>query len=191
MIATDRKRLNILLKDCTKGFYQQMYFWGKDVMHPSGNQLLKYGFEKTPSQGLKGTSCYTLPIEKEGETVELYGSCAAYYSKDSNVVFLRQRNRFYHWISDQKLIAGRWSQSELGKCSVEQLFTSMLPFLKWWINYEQWILNQHGEHYRQQCYKEWSQVNSKLTWLNPEHAMQWVKEFLDHKEHHVRPKHYA
>ena len=38
MSAIDSKRLRLLLKDAAQGFYQQMYFLGKDVIHPAGNQ---------------------------------------------------------------------------------------------------------------------------------------------------------
>jgi len=58
-MSSENQKLRLLLKDCASGFYQQMYFLGKDVSHCCGNQLIEYGFEKSPSTGLTGTSCYT------------------------------------------------------------------------------------------------------------------------------------
>ena len=185
----DNRRLNILLKDCAKGFYQQMYFWGKDVTHSQGNQLRAYGFKKSPSKGLPGTSCYTYTCEDS--MIELYGSCAAFYSEHTNIVFLRQRGRFYQWISPEKLIAGRWKQEDLKSIKPSAMLQAMTPFLEWWIDYEQWIQEQHGNHYREQCHQEWKKVNSRLSWLKPTVAMQWVKTLILEKDKHVRPKHFA
>jgi hypothetical protein len=185
---TDHNRLKILLKDCASGFYQQMYFWGKDVSHPKGNQLEAYGFTKSPSRGLTGTSCYT--YESQTELIELYGSCAGYYSSPSNIVFLRQRNRFYEWLPEQKLVAGCWSQKDLHSRDADDMFSSLAPFLEWWLSYEQWILDLHGKDYREQCLTDWNKVNSKLTWLDPESAVKWIKGFLEKKDLHIRPKHF-
>jgi len=104
MVSSDHKKLKLLLKDCANGFYQQMYFLGKDVIHSNGNQLIEYGFVKSPSKGLKGTSCYT--YESTEGTLELYGSCAGYYSTESRTVFLRKRCRFYQWLPNHRLVAG-------------------------------------------------------------------------------------
>jgi len=163
-----------------------MYFWGKDVTHPKGNQLQAYGFKKSPSQGLSGTSCYTYTTSEK--TIELYGSCAAHYSKLSNIVFLRKRGKFYQWQSNKKLIAGCWSQQDICSCDACTMFNSLSPFLEWWILYEKWIIANHGEFYRKQCYNEWGKVNSQQQWLDPKLAIHWLENFLVKKEHHTRPK---
>lgn len=53
-----------------------MYFWGRDVLH-EGHLLLRYGFEKRPSTGLQGTSCYSKAWQKG--MIELHGACAGWY----------------------------------------------------------------------------------------------------------------
>lgn len=184
----ESNRLKILLKDCARGVYQQMYFWGKDVTHEKGNQLEKYGFKKSPSQGLRGTSCYT--YESEGEVVELYGSCAGYYTDSSSLVFLRQRNRFYEWLPERRLVAGRWCQNDLDGCDTDEMFYYLMPFLQWWIGYEEWILECNGPEYRERCYREWCKVNSRLSWLDPESALRWIREFQIRGEGQVRPRHF-
>ena len=47
-----------LFRDLSEGIQQLMYFWGLDVIHPEGNFLLTNGFDRSPSKGMKGTSCY-------------------------------------------------------------------------------------------------------------------------------------
>lgn len=158
-MSPDKKRLRILLKDCANGFYQQMYFWGKDVSHPSGNQLEDYGFTKSPSAGLTGTSCYTLHSEQA--SIELYGSCAGYYTHSSNLVFLRQRCRFYKWLPDHRVVAGQWSQNDVQLNDPNTMLSTLIPFLEWWVDYEKWIEERHGKKYRETCYSQWKQLKSK------------------------------
>ena len=185
-MITDSKKLKILLKDCAQGFYQHMFFLGKDVMHPRGNQLNKYGFEKSPSLGLKGTSCYGLKTDEQ--LIELYGSCAGVYSEASQLVFLRERCKFYHWLPEHHLIAGQWSLDDVDSGSAESIFEAVTPLLKWWVHYEKWIAENFDTKYREQCYKDWSKIKSRPCWLPPELAVSWVSEFLEKRDLMDRPK---
>ena len=182
----DSQKLNLLLKDCANGFYQQMYFLGKDVIHSEGNQLLEYGFEKSPSLGLKGTSCYGRK-SNEG-LVELYGSCAGIYSETSQLVFLRKRCRFYHWLPEQRLVAGLWSQENVNAGNPEEIFTALEPLLRWWLDYEGWIEKRFGSAYREQCYRDWDRIKSKATWLPPSATVEWIGAFLEKGGHMTRSK---
>lgn len=172
-----------------------MYFLGKDVMHPRGNQLQAYGFSKSPSKGLRGTSCYT--YESEGEIIELYGSCAGFYSKqprvssrvDSKVVFLRRRCRFYQWLPEHRAVAGLWSQEDIIIPEPTEMLALLTPLLEWWDSYEQWIEERFGEQYREKCYAEWNKVNKSRAWLPPQLAREWIQGLLSQKASHVRPKH--
>ncbi len=185
-MTIDSKRLRILLKDCANGFYQEMFFLGKDVLHPEGNQLINYGFNKTPSKGLKGTSCYGR--KSNNQQLELYGSCAAIYSDTSRLVFLRERCKFYHWLPDHQLIAGQWSLENIESSTPEDIFTSLTPLLEWWVSYENWIQDNFGSKYRERCYKEWAKIKSRPCWLSPSSATEWVKLFIEQKDMMSRPK---
>ena len=187
--SAEHTKLSLLLKDCAKGFYQQMYFLGKDVINPRGNQLQNYSFKKSPSKGLKGTSCYT--HKNHSRTIELYGSCAALYTSSEPVVFLRKRCRFYHWVPDQKLVAGQWTQADIKPVASSVMLASLTPLLEWWVTYEMWIENCLGKRYREQCFTEWSKVQGKAVWLPPTEARDWVMQFLQEKGKHVRPKDFA
>jgi len=184
----ERKAFNVLLRDCADGMYQQMYFLGKDVSHASGNQLRAYGFAKSPSQGLKGTSCYTL--ETERATIELYGSCACCYSDDSSVAFLRTKMRLYHWLPEDRCVAGLWTNEDIETGSPESLFQGATPLLRWWLEYEHWIMDRLGETYRQECFLEWRKINKRKSWLPPQEASRWLALFLKNGGSHVRPRHF-
>ncbi len=189
MDAVDARRMKLLLRDCAAGFYQQMYFFGKDVSHPSGNKLSEYGFKRSPSEGLKGTSCYT--FEAEELTIELYGACAALYTKASRVVFLRERCRFYEWLPEHKLVAGRWSQSDIGIEDPDKAFESLVPLLGWWLEYERWIEGNLGMGYREECYKSWKKLKSRPAWLAPRIARKWLAMFIEKQVGQLRPKHFV
>ena len=188
-MVSDGKKLRLLLRDCANGFYQQMYYWGKDVIHPQGNQLRAYGFIKSPSRGLRGTSCYT--YESDEGLIELYGSCAGYYSDEIRVVFLRKRCRFYKWLPEHRLVAGNWSQDDVYVDDPYVMLSSLAPLFNWWLVYEKWIEQRLGIGHREQCFTEWKKVNGNPVWLPPELAMHWVQELLELKDSHVRPKQYV
>ncbi|WP_156817128.1 hypothetical protein [Rubritalea marina] len=184
----DEKRLRILLKDCATGFYQQMYFLGKDVMHPSGNQLEAFGFKKTPSKGLKGTSCYTL--ERDGLSIELHGSCAAAYTHEGSVVFLRKRNSFYSWLPEEPVVPGKWTQDDIRRQPPCKMLESLCPLLEWWIEYEAWIADRLPASYRKFCQSEWRKLKSMPVWLTPETAPRWVEGLITNKDQQARPRHF-
>ena len=85
------------LRDLAEGIQQQIFFWGQDVLRPEGNFLLEQGFEQSPSTGLKGTSCYRR--EWQQGHVELYGSCAGWYSESGRFTFIRPWKRCVVWRS--------------------------------------------------------------------------------------------
>ena len=41
--------LSPLFRVLATGLRQQMFFWGKDAMHPEGNLFVRTGFDKRPS----------------------------------------------------------------------------------------------------------------------------------------------
>tara|TARA_B110000908_G_C10231567_1_gene440887 strand:+ start:993 stop:1622 length:630 start_codon:yes stop_codon:yes gene_type:complete len=189
LVFMNDTKFNLLLKDCANGFYQQMYFLGKDVIHLKGNQLQAYGFVKSPSRGLKGTSCYN--HESSSRTIKLYGSCAGLYTDLASVVFLRKRCRFYRWVPKQRLVAGKWSQADIQLVGPDAMYISLVPLLRWWVAYEGWVEERLGKMYRELCFAEWSKVNGKAIWLPPIAANEWVKQFLELRGMHVRPKQFV
>ncbi|MEM0913457.1 MAG: hypothetical protein AAGK09_02490 [Planctomycetota bacterium] len=182
----DARTLRPLLRDCAAGFYQEMFFLGKDILHGRGNQLVEFGFVRTPSKGLKGTSCYTL--EAKSGAIDLYGSCASFYSASSSVAFIRPRSRFYHWLPEKRCVAGLWTDRDLGSGAPERLFENAKPLLRWWLEYERWIADRFGDAYRDACFDEWRTVNKQKSWLSPREARQWLEQLLASGNSPMRPK---
>ncbi len=176
------------LRDLADGLQQQMFFWGQDVSHPAGNQLVQDGFVRLPSKGLKGTSCYRR--EWQNGHLELYGSCAGWYGPDGGFTFMRPRKRIVIWTSSRTTpTPGLW-QPEFIKTGVrkKELHIASLPFLDWLISYEKTILDRFGKEYRRENYHRYHKVPKATSWISPELALQWFTCFRHTPEQLVRPK---
>lgn len=165
-------RLGGLLRDFTNGLGQEMYFLGKDVIHPSGNLLLEAGFTKTPSLGLQGTSCYGCDFQ-EGR-IELHGACAGWYSDSGGFVYIRPRKKCFEWLCADKPVPGQWAPNLLNSVGPARLFELCIPFLDWWISYETWINESLGPKYRMDCHREFRRLPKSKPWLEPSPAYSWL-----------------
>jgi hypothetical protein len=178
------------LRDLTQGLQQQMFFWGQDVVHPAGNQLVQNGFERLPSKGLKGTSCYQR--EWQNGHLELYGSCAGWYGPEGGFAFLRSRKRVVIWTSPNTTpTPGLW-QPEFVRAgtSQEELHAASLPFLDWLISNERTIVDRFGLEYREENFRRYRRVPKAKQWMSPEFALRWFTCFRETPDQLVRPKNF-
>jgi hypothetical protein len=174
--------------DLAEGIQQQMFFWGQDVMRMEGNFLLAQGFQRSPSKGLKGTSCYRR--EWQSGHVELYGACAGWYGPNNGFAFIRPQRRCVAWLSgDLTPTPGSWQRELINKeVSREDLYHASLPFLDWLISYESAVLSRFGSSYRAVNYKQYKKVPKAKTWLSPPEALRWFQCFRSTPDRLVRPK---
>lgn len=177
-------------RDLAEGLQQQMFFWGQDVLHPTGNFLKKQGFTRSPSTGLKGTSCYRRTWQNGH--IELYGSCAGWYNEDGGFTFIRPRRRCYVWNSAQETpVPGDWQTEFCQSVTRNELYTAALPFLDWLITYEESVLDNFGTDYRLENYREYRKVPKARQWAEPSAAFRWFKCLRDTPNDLKRPKHYS
>ncbi|MCU0794486.1 MAG: hypothetical protein MUF31_00980 [Akkermansiaceae bacterium] len=173
--AATATRMGGLVRDVTAGLRQQMYFWGKDVVHSSGNQLVRLGMEKRKSEGLQGTSCYGK--EWQGGRIELHGACAGWYGDRGGVVFIRTMDRCFGWHGEAPPVPGQWDKDRLVNLSPLVQWERMQPFLDWWISHEAAISALHGARYRAICFREFKRLPRSKPWLPPMAAMKWLRAF--------------
>lgn len=158
------------LSDAARGLAQQMVFWGHDVRHPDGNALVHFGLERTKSPGLTGTSCYSMPWENG--RIELHGAVASWtpQAPGHGMIFCRDRARIDLWSGAEPPIPGR----EHGSSSTAaERWSAFLPFLRWLVTYEQWILQTHGSEWRTGCWHALKRLPKGKTWLPPQIALRW------------------
>ena len=175
-------------RDLADGIQQQMFFWGRDVMTPSGNFLVDQGFQRDPSPGLKGTSRYRLPWQ-DG-CIELYGACAGWYGAERGFTFIRPRRRCAIWLSRENLpIPGAWRTELIDTTATrDERYAASLPFIDWLISYERAVRTSLGGSYRQQNYLQYRKVPKARAWIEPEAALRWFEQYRHAPEKLVRPK---
>lgn len=176
------------LRDLAQGIQQQMFFWGQDVLRPEGNFLVDQGFLRSPSTGLQGTSCYRR--EWQQGQIELYGSCAGWYSESGGFLFIRPWQRCMIWRSGETTpIPGSWQKEHIEHSATRsQIYQASLPFLDWVISYEYAVLASFGRAYRQKNYREYRKKSQKKAWVEPAIALRWLQCYRENPEQLVRPK---
>ena len=176
------------LRDLAEGLQQQMFFWGQDVIHPGGNQLVQNGFQRLRSKGLKGTSCYRR--EWQNGHLELFGSCAGWYGPNGGFAFIRPRKRVVIWDSaETRPTPGLWQPEFIKRRAKKaEIHAFSLPFLDWLISYEKDILDRFGADYRRENYHRYDKVPKATSWIRPEAALRWFTCFRDTPNQLIRPK---
>ena len=175
-------RLSGLMRDLSAGFRQQMFFWGRDVVHSSGNLLREQGFERRPSAGLQGTSCYRLPWE--GGAVELHGACAGWFpdgAAEGGFLFIRPAGRCFLWLGASPAVPGDWPPDRLGIEPVA-LHAAAKPFLRWWQSSEEWVHSRLGPAYRRDCFRHFKKLPKARVWLPPVAGLAWLRALHDKPE---------
>ncbi len=174
----------ILLRDLAAGFNQQMFFWGRDAIHSDGNIFLRSGFQKRASDGLQGTSCYSLPWQ--GGCIELHGSHAGWFGQGGGFLFVRPLRRCVRWLDKTPPIPGTWPRKDYQSAADDALYMLALPFLDWWLEYERTVARLAGVRHRQECYRLFKKLPKTRAWLAPQQAVRWITALRDEPQTLVR-----
>ncbi len=172
--------LTALYRDLAAGLQQQMFFWGKDAEHAEGNLFIRTGFEKRPSEGLTGTSCYRLSWGDGA--IELHGSHAGWLGKEGGMVYIRPFQRCVRWFDIAPPVPGKYSRSLYSSGSGEELHRLSRPFLDWWLAHERKVSEMTSPGYRALCHRLFKKLPRGRTWLRPEAATRWVAGLRDSPE---------
>lgn len=168
------------IRDFTDALGQQMFFWGRDVLHPSGNLLREFGFDRRASEGLDGTSCYRLERHREGDRIELHGACVGRYGREGDgFLFVRTRRRCYRYFGSEPPVPGKYEAARIGEGSASELYRATIPFLRWWLAYEDWIAGTTEPGYRDSCHRMWQRLPRARPWLPPGAAHAWLREYAE------------
>jgi hypothetical protein len=167
-----------LTRDFTTALGQQMFFWGRDVIHPRGNLLCEHGFDRRPSTGLEGTSCYRKEID--GGEIELHGACVGWYPNSretAGFLFIRNRRRCFCYTGGEPPAPGVYQSDHLHPGPAADLFALSQQFLEWWLAYEDWISTVTGTGYRDACYRAFRKLPKSDPWLPPDEGIDWLRTY--------------
>ena len=184
-----RTPFGALMRDLAAGFRQQMYCWGRDVLHPDGNLLITHGFSKRPSEGLQGTSCYSRLWQ--GGQLELHGSHAGWIGKHGGFLFIRPLGRCVRWLDDAHPVPGDWHAGQFETHVDGEMHGLAMPFLDWWLEYESTIEMNHGKSYREACHRQYKKLPKTRAWLAPDNAQRWINGLRYTPEKLVRANRYG
>ncbi|MFD2255210.1 hypothetical protein ACFSSA_00850 [Luteolibacter algae] len=176
----NKNEINPAIKrDLESALRQQMFYWGMDASFWSGNLFLEKGFSKSPSRGLQGTSCYSLPW-KDG-SIELHGACAGWYNADGNdgFIYIRTYERCFHWHGNNLPVPGDWEADSLSPLDLEKSMNLLSPFLEWWLDFESFVHNRTERTYRKKCFKKYKSLPKARPWLKPHAGMAWLQSLLN------------
>ena len=173
----------MILSDAARGIAQQMVFWGHDVRHPAGNALVRFGLERSPSPGLTGTSCYSMPWENG--MIELHGAVASWTPPPGGTgsAFFRDLGCIALWQGRTAPVPGH-EDGVTG--TVEERWLAFQPFLRWLLGYEQWIHETHGFGWRTGGWRALKRLPKGRPWLPPALALKWWELALSGNP--LRPK---
>jgi hypothetical protein len=160
----------VVLADAARGLAQQMVLWGHDVRHPGGNALIAYGLVRSPSPGLGGTSCYSMPWEHG--RIELHGAVASWSTpgEGPGCVFCRDRGRIELWPGPEAPVPG-FQHGESG--SVTARWEAFRPLLRWLVDYESWVARELGDAWRHGTWQALKRLPKGKPWIPPADALRW------------------
>jgi len=188
-MTTPDSRLRGLIRDLTDGLAQQMFFWGRDVAHPEGNGLVRAGLQRIArvETGGEGTSRYR--IEREDGWIELHGFCAGWRPHDPSLVgmlFVRRCHRIF--LARGEMTPGRYDMQRLRGGTVDEMLAACGPFLRWWIDYEDWARIEFGSAWREAARRDYSKLRGVRAWLAPDQARTWLDAFTKDPRTTKRPR---
>lgn len=146
-----------------KLMHHQCWFFGRDIWHPDGNLLIRYGFERhgVPS-GEKGGNAYRLKVSGECELV-LWGFGVFFGREARGGVFIRRYGFDPRLTSRSSLklpIANpdamppnRRPQSVADRRTANEFTAEIIVHF---LTYEDWIERECGRRWRTKCLRDWS-----------------------------------
>ncbi len=153
---------------------QQIWCWGQDIEHPSGNLLVQHGFQRYEKpQGSRLPSLYRLDISPTARII-LRGFGVFYGDDRWGGLFLRRYRSSLQLTPAAELARPAWKSEDLPQLvepELSELAWSqrlLLELIEWIRQYEVWIAETQGITYRREALQPW---NSKAIRVVPAEAM--------------------
>jgi len=141
---------------------QQIWCWGRDILHPEGNHLCRIGFVRLPPpiEQHHCSSVYQLELG-EGRFLVLRGFGIYFGDEALGGVYLTRYSFFPRYSSQARLPQPCWAESDLpmllvpGSDRREPCLRLLLSLLDWIRGYETDVARTLGEGYRHATLARW------------------------------------
>lgn len=131
-----------LCKEGTRLLHAQCWAWGRDIKHPDGNLLLRYGLERLrPPAGVSGCSQYTVLLPGD-LTIRLWGF-GVYVGHEQGIYMNR-----YEFLPRVAVLADAWTPDQLARGQRTMDASLLSRLLGWMFSYEMWVEETQGRAYR-------------------------------------------
>jgi hypothetical protein len=148
-------------------FNQQLWCWGRDIEHPDGNMLVKFGFTRlTPPPGVNASSIYQLELANHTRIV-LRGFGMFLGDDRWGGLFIQRYSFSPHLTPASHIDLPIWCKENLPRLSLPD--QSRLPdyrrllleMICWIRTYETWVCHNLGLEYRQKIVAEWNHADAQ------------------------------
>lgn len=153
-----------------------MFLWGLDAAKASGNLLVAHGFERRPSPGLQGTSCYRRAWRHGA--IELHGSYAGFQTASGGAYYSRPLGRCVRWHDSRPPIPGAWDRQHSDARQTPELLEDLQPLLEWWLAHDRRVTDELGSAWRLHGYRQYRKLPKTRPWLAPSEASDWLQSLL-------------
>lgn len=146
-------------------YLMQMWAWGQDIRHPSGNLLKRYGFhyQRNVPQGKHGSSCYTLNWSDGEKNYQLqlwsFGLLIGEAQHGRGNILLERHAFRPKWLEQtlkqpitrpQDLPCLRQAQNAQDRLQTRQFLVQLCQQIG---RYESWLHNEVGPQWRDEVFE--------------------------------------
>lgn len=141
--------------------HHQCWFFGRDIFHPQGNLLIRYGFERfgVPLKQT-GSNCYRFRGTDQSE-INLWG-WGVFYGQETGGIYIKRYDFRPRLFSFGRLKIPVFKSEHLPPShlpredfQIKAARSLTLGFIEWILLYEDWIEKTCGKKWRQKCLREW------------------------------------
>lgn len=151
-----------------KLMHHQCWFFGRDIWHPNGNLLIKYGFERFGvPEGAKGGNAYRR-VTDDGREMIVWGFGMFLGDRDRGGVFLKRYDFRPFLMRQASIRLPLWRAEDLPfhhppRTETDRAFGARMTaqLIAEILEYEKWIGPEAGKSWRGDCLAAWD--NAVLT----------------------------
>ncbi len=147
--------------------HHQCWFFGRDIWHPGGNLLIRYGFErigaprrKRGSDRVPGTNRYR--YRGAGIEINLWGFGVFFGGGNGEGVFIKRYDFRPRLIDRGGIDAPVFKTEHLppnklarGARDIRAAQALTIGLIEWFLGYEAWIARECGRNWRRRNLREW------------------------------------